>query len=59
VSVRGGLRTVGGSFSKWDQKHIVVHIAVLEQGTARSPCVAEWRWLHLTDADTGMYISAR
>ena len=62
VSVMGHTRSAAVCSTKWDQKqrNIVVHISfVLERGTARSPCVAERRWLGLTDVDTGVHISAR
>jgi len=35
------------------------YVVVLEHGIARSPCVAEWRCLQLTDADTCVTVSER
>ena len=63
VSVSDGSRVVGGSVFRRvgpeTAKLLCPYLVVLERGTARSPCIAEWRCLPLTDADTGVTISAR
>ena len=38
-------------------KCIFPYLIILECASARSPCVAEQRYLQLTDADTGVHIS--
>jgi len=40
-------------------KILCPHLVHLDCGAVRSPQVAEWRWLQLTDAETGVHSSAR
>ena len=63
VSVTGHVWLVHGSvFHRVRSemaKLLCPYVVILEHGIARSPCVAEWRCLQLTDEDSGVTISAR